>query len=280
MRKQLENMDWSMPIKPIAALRWGIWARAVASRHQRLGSRHRFAVMRLLRQANPLFQSSHYWELKAWSLFPRINLAIRPALQQSILKGAPEQRTFHTLMSRTREIQTERYRDLRTPRLPDSSRVRIESRQTAPELTSMQGLGDRNFAPEPSSRQTPLTRVFRRLAPEAENEARTQLTNHSRDLTRRVVEERRRFERYAHPTPALRQEQGSRKILERTMEAQRKLEEQVASLSKGRGMGDNRQGISTINAPDGFSIQQITEQVMRRIDDKIIAHKERMGTLF
>jgi hypothetical protein len=95
-----------------------------------------------------------------------------------------------------------------------------------------------------------------------------------------VVEERRRFERYAHPTPALRQEQGSRKILERTMEAQRKLEEQVASLSKGRGMGDNRQGISTINAPDGFSIQQITEQVMRRIDDKIIAHKERMGTLF
>jgi hypothetical protein len=235
--------------------------------------------MRLLRQADPVFRSSHRWELKAWSLFPRINLAIRPVLHQSILKGAPAERTFHILTSRTREaretreIQTERRRELRTSadRLL-TTQVRLAD--------SFRSDGDRNFVPELSSRQTPLNRVFRRLAHEAENERRTQLTKQSRDLTQRVVEERRRIERYAHPPAALRQEHGSRKILERTMEAQRKLEEQVASLSKGRGMGDNRQGTSTINAPDGFSIEQITEQVMRRIDDQIIAHKERMGTLF
>jgi len=276
MRKQIKNMDRFMPGKPIAALRWGLWARAVASRHQRIGSRHRFAVMRLLRQADPVFQSSHRWELKAWSLFPRINLAIRPVLQQSILKNAPAERTFHTLMSRTREtreIQTERYRELRTPA---DRLLKTPARMAG----SFRSDGDQNFVPELSARQTPLNRVFRRLEHEAENEGRTQLTKQSRDLTRRVLEERRRIERYTNPTPALRQEQGSRKVLERTLEAQRKLEEQVASLSKDRDMGDNRQGISPINAKDGFSIQQITEQVMRRIDDQIIAHKERMGTLF
>jgi hypothetical protein len=299
MSKLLKNTDWPRPVKPVAALGWSRWARTISSRHQRIGSRHRFAVMRLLHRANPIFQSSHRWELRALSLFPRINLAIRPILHQSSLKGSPVDRPF--LLSRTREIreprtlrhgdlQTAVDRFLKTQRRPgESSEVRTNAdpTQTASVMRSiaMSGelTGDRNFVPDHSNLagQRPLSRVFRRLArPEAETQGRTRLTKQMLETTRRVTEERRRIERYTFTTAAVRQEQVSRKILNQTMETQRKLEDQILSLSKGRGLSDNAQGSWPISASDDLSIQQLSEQVMRRIDDKIVAHKERMGTLF
>jgi hypothetical protein len=115
-----------------------------------------------------------------------------------------------------------------------------------------------------------------------ETQGRTRLTKQAFETTHRVVEERRRIERYAFTATAtaMRQEQTSRKMLEQTIEMQRKLEEQIAGFSKGRTIGDAKFGSSPTAAPEGFSIQQLTEQVIRRIDDQIVAHKERMGTLF
>src|SRR5215212_1274125 len=77
------NLHWRMPVQSTPSSRWTSWARSLSSARRRIYSRHRVAVMQLLRPAIPIYRSSHRWELTAWSLFPRINLAVGPILQQS-----------------------------------------------------------------------------------------------------------------------------------------------------------------------------------------------------
>jgi len=143
--------------------------------------------------------------------------------------------------------------------------------------------GDRNSSLELSglSTQRPLSRVFRRLAlREIEVLSRKLLTRESINITRRVFDERRRVESFVQTATVTRQEQISRKALEHTKEAERKLAEHLAELNKTRATADTLYGMSPLSSPAAFSIEQLTEQVIRRIDDQIVARKERMGTLF
>jgi hypothetical protein len=260
MSLMFENNRWRTTRKPTPAGRFGRWARSISSRHHRVGSRHRGVVMQLLRRSDPVYRSSHRWELKAWSLFPRINLAIRSILNESGVKS------FSTPSSRTRSHLA----------------ARNEVRPVEPGISSMT-VAERNSIPEFSrpSTQTPLTRVFRRLAvQEIETLSRKLLTRESLNITRRVFEDRRRIEHHVHTATVTRQDQVSRKVLEHTKEAERKLAEHLAELSKARVTADTVYGMPPLSSPAAFNIEQLTEQVIRRIDDQIVAHKERMGTLF
>jgi hypothetical protein len=266
MSQMFENNRWrtTMKLTPPGRFsrwdRWGRWARSLSSRHQRVVSRHRVAAMQLLRRNDLVYLSSHRWELKAWSLFPRINLAIRSILSES---GA---KSFSAPLSGMKS-------DLG---------ARDEATTLEPGISSL-NLADRNSISEFSrlSTQRPLSRVFRRLAGrEIETRSRKLLTTESVDITRRVVESRRRVEHSVHTETVTRQEQISRKALEHTKEAERKLGEHLAELNKVRVMSDTAYGISPLSPPAAFSVEQLTEQVIRRIDDQIVARKERMGTLF
>ena len=266
MSLMFENNRWRRTRKPTSAGRfgrwdrWGLWARSISSRHHRVSSRHRVSVMQLLRRGDSVYHSSHRWELKAWSLFPRINLAIRSILNESGRKS------FSTTLSRTRSHLT----------------ARNEAKPAGPGISSMD-VAERKSIPEFSRllTETPLTRVFRRLAVrEIETLSRKVITRESLDITRRIFEERRRIEHYVHTATVTRQEQISRKAFEHTKEAEKKLAEHLAELNKVRATVDTVYGMPPLSSPAAFNIEQLTEQVIRRIDDQIVAHKERMGTLF
>lgn len=266
MSQMFENNRRRMPMRPTRPGRfsqwdrWGRWAHSISSRHQRVISRHRVAVMQLLRRGDPVYLSSHRWELKAWSLFPRINLAIKSILNAS---GA---KSFSPPLSGMRSHLGAR--NEATPPEPGMSSLNAVDRNSSPEFSRL-------------SIQKPLTRVFRRLAVrDIETLTRKLLTTESVDITRRVFEATRRIEHSVQTATVTRQEQMSRKALEHTKEAERKLGEHLAELNKVRAMADTAYGMPPLSPSAAFSIEQLTEQVIRRIDDQIVARKERMGTLF
>ena len=87
-----KKMSWQRP--PSAVGRWSQWARSMSGRHRQVISKHRFVVMTLLRRTVPLYFSSHRWELKAWSVFPRINLAINVRQVSALSRAAKARQTL------------------------------------------------------------------------------------------------------------------------------------------------------------------------------------------
>ena len=126
----------------------------------------------------------------------------------------------------------------------------------------------------------PLQRVFRRLTPgDKPIASRALITQESVKIARRVVEETRRIERYGQTLMVTRQDAVERKILASAKGTETKLLSELAELKKT--VPNIVHGRSPMTAAAaGFTIDQLTEQVMRRIDDQIVAHKERMGKMF
>jgi hypothetical protein len=229
--------------------------------------------MEFARRASPIYQSSHRWELRAWSLFPRINLAIRPILRESVFKTLS---SISRWQSDAAEKTQPHAQSRMTFAFAKTGAGERQQGQTAEARIS------RSFEYSNISMQTPLSRIFQRLAMrEIETNTRMLFRSASLDITRRVVDERRRIEHYAKTETVTRQEQISRKVFEQAKETERKLTEQLAGASSGRFLPDMARGTPPVSAPSAaFTIEQLTEQVMKRIDDKIVAHKERMGRLF
>lgn len=285
MNDFFENLHWRMPMQATPGNRWTTWARSLSAGRRRVYSRYRVAVMQLLRPAVPIYRSSHRWELKAWSLFPRINLVVRPILQQlnakrsSLLPGSTARRASSTsearkdfLVGRTAEGS---FRS-RNAAAPEPRELRA-SRGKAPATGNVAGQNP-VLGYSPSPMHVPLNRVFRRLTTiEFQTQHRGLITEESVKVARRVVEETRRVE-LSGPTSMV-TKQEARKILESARGRETKLLEQLTELSK------TAPNIMRGSAPfaarvSDFTIEQLTEQVMRRIDDQIVAHKERMGKVF
>lgn len=277
------NLHWRLPMKATPTHRWTTWARSLAAGHRRIYSRHLAAVMQLLRPALPIHRSSHRWELHAWSLFPRINLVVRPVLQQLADKSssADQGRTSRSIDAfKLRKdflagVRTPAQTLLKSRNLVEADGPRAErgKSQALPNLT------DPNPALGPSqSRHAPLNRVFRRLlTPDIQTEHRQLITKESVKIARRVIGEVQRVERYG-PTSMVTKNEG-RKTFENARGSETKLQEQLNEISKA--VPDIMHGKSPFVAPlNGLTIEQLTEQVMRRIDDQIVAHKERMGNVF
>ncbi len=241
--------------------------------------------MQLLRPAIPIYRSSHRWELHAWSLFPRINLVVRPVLQQlvdkksSSVSGRPASRSSGTFRLR-KDFLT----GVSTP-----ARGSLKGRAVVAQVEAispgnakaMRNVAEMNPALVNSdSMQAPLNRVFRRLiSTDIQTEHRQLITKESLKVARRVVEETQRVERYGPTSMVTKQDAMAGKILDSARRSETKIQEQLTELSKT--VPNMMHGRAELAAPiSGLTIEQLTEQVMRRIDDQIVAHKERMGKVF
>jgi len=282
MNDFFSNLHWRMPMQSTPGNRWSTWARSLSAGRRRIYSRYRVAVMQLLRPAIPIYRSSHRWELKAWSLFPRINLVVRPILQQLNAK-----RSLSLLSNSARRPsgESEARKDFLTS-VRTGGRGVLKSRNVgtgkADDLSSPGNArsGLNPALPPADSMQAPLNRVFRRLLKAGiQIEHRELITKESIKIARRVVEETRRVEQYGPTSMVTKQDLVARKILENARGAETKLQEQLSELSKTAP--NNTQGRAAFAAPvNSLTIEQLTEQIMRRIDDQIVAHKERMGRAF
>ena len=261
MNSLFKNLHWRMPMQSTPTHRWTMWARSLSAGRRRIYSRHLAAVMQLLRPAIPIHRSSHRWELHAWSLFPRINLVVRPVLQQ----------LAHKSSSGDSGSSVHRSSSAFRLRKDSPSGVRAPAEGL---LNAEQG------KPQAALNLAPLKRVFRRLlTSDIQTEHRQLITKESVKVARRVMAEAQRVERYSPTSIVTKQDAMARKILESARGSETKLQEQLSELSKK--VPDIMHGNAPLTAPvNGWTIEQLTEQVMRRIDDQIVAHKERMGKVF
>lgn len=270
--------------------RWGVWARTIAARHVLVARQHRGGAMTLYAPSYALHLSSRRWQLNAWSLFPRVNLTVAPLLNrlapESFLRRRAASATARAEFAAGRggDAASQRGAAVGTPaRGRDAGPARPT--QWPPEnglILARRETGGRRVVEQTEAREViPLSRVFRR-AELGESEAGRQqtaaLVGGLRGLARRVTEERRRVEQQARGATVMQQRaQPRHKGFERGDEA---------DASHGRlrpgGFDPARDAPAAAAraAPPALNIQQLTDEVIRQIDSRIVAHKERMGKLF
>ena len=271
-----KKMSWQRTPAPVLVGRWSRWARSMSGRHRQVVSKHRFVVMTLLRRSVPLYLSSRRWELKAWSLFPRINLAIDVRPHAFVFKTS--------LLSRAAQAQRaqhiDHHHEREATRLVEKSLAIVKARNPRTESETVVVTPSILNVSDLSGRRA-LDRVFRRLTIH-ESETRTKgiLRTEALNIVHRITEERRRVEERASTPTVLRQQRPVSLSQEQLNEIVGKSTNQMSSLDRFGGNMRNADAMPSPFTTPNFNLQQLTDHVIRQIDDRIIAHKERMGKLF
>ncbi|HYH46129.1 MAG TPA: hypothetical protein VEG34_10615 [Thermoanaerobaculia bacterium] len=220
--------------------RWTAWARALAGRHGRRHERVDRLALELARPRTLARSVQQRWIVSSRMVQPRISLAIQPVLHGTFWRGG-------TVAERTlRTVRDERFRE--TERVREMERLR--------EVEPGRTLGNRHDRAERASKAPAL----------------------ARSLAARV----RREETLLHggtATRVLRESAASAKREERTTEP----------AATPRGADPRRPEIpgwgSPAAAPGRFAapaappinVEALTDQVMRQIDRRVGAWRERTG---
>lgn len=271
-----------------AARRWGVWARSIKARHGLLvAARHRGVSMTLFAPSYALNLSSRRWQMNAWSLFPRINLTVAPLLSRLAPQGFIKRRA-EVAQARAAVHDDRRAEVMRSPGSQVGTLARGGDAAHAPApqsdwenaaLMARRRVNGRVDEQTDAREVAPLQRVFRRAeAGEAQWHHQTAaLVSGPLSVARRVTEEKRRVEQQARGATVMQQRtQSKREGFER--------DDATASGDRRRPGGfDLARDATTAAAraaPPALNIQQLTDEVVRQIDSRIVAHKERMGKLF
>jgi hypothetical protein len=126
-----------------------------------------------------------------------------------------------------------------------------------------------------------LDRVFRRLVVrESETHLKGIVRREALNIVRRVTEERRRVEERSETATVLRAQRPVSLNQEQMNELTGRSKNEASAMDR---FGSNVRNAGAMPAPfmtPNLNLQQLTDHVIRQIDDRIIAHKERMGKLF
>lgn len=257
---------------PAAVGRWSQWARSMSGRHRQVVAKHRFVVMTLLRRAVPLYFSSHRWEQKAWAIFPRINLAIDARSQAFVFKtsflsqAAKAQRALQIDRQQTevtrlveKSLESQRARSIR------------ETTVVTPSVLNVTEVSERRA----------LDRVFRRLVVrKSETHLKGIVRTEALNIVRRVTDEHRRVEERSETATVLRQQRPVSLNEEQMNELTGRSQTPGSAVDRFGSTVRNADAMPTPFMTPNMNLQQLTDHVIRQIDDRIIAHKERMGKLF
>jgi hypothetical protein len=259
------------------ARRWLGWAQRLGERYGRIFQRHSDLSMTLMQPPALLYSCCQRWEHVAWSLYPQIKLAIHPILQQTVWHAAPPSLVDHQVFALSPSIRLE---NPATKRWLEWRPQRVKSARGEDSVTGIkQAQGPENplFA-----WGTPLKRVFTRFNIEHLDEGVTVSRVHRENLpleqtqriVRRVLNERQRIEtRTAHQAMVIRRQQEMTPAISVS-------EKSPMAMNSPWGLKVGTPGMSQPLPPLPMDIERLTEQVVRHIDQKIVAHRERMGRVF
>jgi hypothetical protein len=268
---------WQPPDRAsVPSNRWTGWAQSVRERHGRILLRHHGVGMALAQPPERLYVSCQRWEHAAWTLCPQIHLAISPILRQTVWRGAP-------VLPMPQACPA-------SPRPPSLIGQRAPAQQPAErwaverDLADVNPLGEQQPLVLPAldtDWHMPLKRVFARVNVEDVHETVTvsQVTRQSLvaqqslQMLRRVVEERQRVEAWERRAIMTRQQKEVTPVVT-AAEAR----EVVMHSPRGPRVGGS--GITQTASPPAIDLEQLTEQVVRHIDSRIVAHRERLGRPF
>jgi hypothetical protein len=256
----------SLPRQTSSPERWLGWARAVGVRYLRTAIGPQSLALVLVEQRSIIHSRIERWHHAAFTIRPRINLTLNSAVWSSNLNFVYS-RESQALSSEpsSRSVVETSFRTLARNWTEKTSS--FVQRLTETEIK-------RHTEALPA-----LTRVFARSSQARENRGlgtnhtfETPVARHSLALTRRVTDERSRIEDQVSRTLLTLKQQHE------TTKNVRRIEETVIhSASEFNSRSAERFGVPN-RAP--IDIEQLTDQVVRQIDNRMISYRERLGKVF
>jgi hypothetical protein len=258
--------------------RWTSWARAISARHERFLMRRGLLVMTLLEPLRIFSSINQRLESFAAAVYPRIQISIGPIVQQL---GREE---FHSLFRSSTILLVANQHDWRS--LPAPVRFVSLSNQTNQTVNlnnnTTLNLNESNSVTEErrtlnNLMQSPVARFF----------ARTQHSHHgvvllknllvergSQAIAERVVREHSRVEQRRQRELVIRKQNLAAAALDTRQNA---LQQPFASTkTQTHPWADSSGRDRSLE----INVEQLTEQVIRRIDHRITAYRERLGRAF
>jgi hypothetical protein len=231
--------------------------------------------MRVAEARAPIFWRSQRWQQVAWALAPQIHLAISPLLRVTAAGGAPMLGPGLTQTIFLQPAPSAIERQGTQPAM--ENRQRIEARSPTP-------LGNRQRIE--ARPPTPLELVLQRVevSEAATHLNRTLVANESVQIVQRLSEAWQRVEvrpPRAMVTPWLNEtapaaEPGASFDSPRPLPRNARFKQANDDGFSARGRQMEAES-SWPPAPPAINLDQLTDQVMRQIDHRLIAYRERLG---
>lgn len=262
-----EALRWRPPSRSgTPGSRWAAWSRSLSDRHGRIAGHHRRLALTLARPLGLMLLHSQRWQHVAWTLSPRINLVLGPVLQPA------GWRTFVLQPSAIGRVLVRRLGD---------GRLAGQSQPDVRPVAPGQAAGFVSTARESlalglprEAGPSPVRRVFARLhvGETVAQASQSQIVRAGRAMVQRIVQEHQRIEMRI-TTRVVAREQRNVTSDFAPVEGQRPTAESRFGMSKGA------HPVGQAMAASPIAIQQLTEQVVREIDRRLVAQRERMGKL-
>lgn|GEM_PF-2441949 len=257
--------------------RWSMWANSIRDRHERTVARQGRLIMTLVQPLQMFTAINQRLEKFALAVFPTIRISIGPILQE--LAQAPsvpwarESLAFPRLSESYAAIVSDR-KQLRSGFfLPPSMTLATVSLHPNQAESAPGGTKDTSVVSGAlaDSSQSPLRRLFARIHRQSAGVVvkKTLLENESQAIAERVVRDHSRVEQ---------RNRGDMVIRKPTIpgvaagERRNELDTPVARTS-------TRDRSWPEKSPE-INVEQLTEQVIRKIDHRITAYRERLGRAF
>jgi len=262
--------------------RWTTWANSMAARHERFTSRQGRLVMTLLEPLRMSVSINRRFENFAFALFPRIRVSIGGILNEIGHEQFASLSLFHSshsfpgTNSVTRmTLKEERFGFGTThdqfARVEQNTNHEFATRDRS-EFVGYTNLIRVNQRSDPRVTQSPVLRVFARFEERDPGVVLRKLLfqNESHKVIERVSREHLRVEQRTRGDMVIKTQTRPAAVVEDRI---RELETQFASTAETRGP-------SWPEKPPEINVEQLTEQVIRRIDHRITAYRERLGRAF
>jgi len=248
--------------------RWTIWAQSMATRHERFAMRRGLLAMTLLEPLRMSLAITQRSESFAQSVFPRIQVSIASILQQidaAQYHAFIQQVRVHNLSSQSRSLTRS-----------DQSNNAVTLRHNTTAIHSLQQQFNSMIRAHQELQKfslSPVARFFARAQTSEHGVVRLEklLVDHDRKtIVERVVREHSRVEQRSSSDIVMRQQKPSADATESRTSLT--LEQQLAATKTQRHVWPAK--------PAEINVDQLTEQVIRKIDHRIMAYRERLGRAF
>jgi len=252
----------------------------MTSWHERIAARQGLLVMTLAEPIRMFRSINQRFEKFAFAVFPRIQISIRPILQeimrdqltslsfvQNSSKNVVSNRSEHRSQSVSMTLVGSAHHTNETTTTISGSVSHNVSHDVA---VSSQVTDHRHARKE--FEQTPLRRLFARLPTPGSNVVSSELLreNETQMIAERVVQEHTRVELNK------RGEMVVRKQLSADVAAEKRSSEIEAQFPSSRTSGQQPWPDKPPQIPQ-IDVERLTEQVIRKIDHRITAYRERLG---
>ena len=260
--------------------RWSMWARAIARRHVRFTERRESLALIVLRLRGPLNIVRERWSFTTRIVRPHVHLAINALLTQrrkDAKTDAKGERTFLRAFAPLREKTSS-----------TTSRLVFQAQK---ELRSERTIRDLRFERQTETRN-PLTFVFERVntsnTSTHSNRLEVLVHQHARSIVDRVTQQSRRVETMhigggdtlitQHMSSSSHTQVTQPRVL-KTVTTPTRVIEKAAPSAQVTTVVETAPWLQDKVSVNGMNIDQITDQVVKQLDRRVVAARERMGKI-